>query len=359
MNGCEGPQGPQGEILLDTLVIRDTTVVKDTMIIKDTLVVTSYDTLTIYRDTIVKGDTLLMNTKCQRCHNDGQKLPVKQYEWGLSDHAVGDGFSKAKGKSKCTRCHSGSGFIAQVVEGKAKTEIDTLNMCNINCRTCHKIHTNFDSTDWALSTVAKVALYVNQADTISTMGKGNLCINCHQAIYVNPVDTATSDSIMVTSRFGAHYGPQASILIGTGGCESICDTATKPDSSLYAAAHLTNGCVECHVSMVDGKNHAFEPSNGAVTGAVTAINVDTIRAKVDTLMVEVRDSLIALNIIETNSSAAIGVSLVPGKSGTMFAKPVAGACWNYLMIAEDESHGVHNSFYVMWLLENSLAVLKQ
>lgn len=375
MYGCTGPEGaqgipgPKGELTVDTIYVkRDTVIiVKDTLVVlRDSVFVIKYDTLTIYRDTLVRGDTIMMNTKCQRCHNDAQKVPAKQFQWASTDHAIGPSLAAARGKSNCARCHSGNGFITQTVKGKPKADIDTLNMNNVNCRACHKVHTNFDSTDWALTTIAKVGVTVktaNMSDTIN-MGKANLCINCHQAYVSNIVDTAKTDSVKVTNRFAPHFGMQASMLTGRGGCESICSTATKPADSINAVAKLTNGCLECHVSKLDGKSHFFKPSKAAVAAAAASVNAtatfnaDTIRAKIDTLMVEVRDSLINRNILKKDTTAQIRVAMVPTATGTMFPKKIAGACWNYLYVAEDLSHGVHNYQYALWLLQGSRAALK-
>jgi hypothetical protein len=219
------------------------------------------------------------------------------------------------------------------------------------------VNANFFYSTKLLCVNRITALYVKPADSVN-FGKGNLCINCHQALSINPVDTATADSIKVTSRFGAHYGPQTNILIGIGGCESICTTITKPTDFPNTADHIPDGCVACHVSKVDGQNHIFIPSKRAV-GAVATVNIDSTKAQVDTLLAEVRDSLIARNIIKKDSTTETGVSMVPGTAGAMFSKAVAGACWNYLIIKQDKSHGIHNSPYVLWLLEISRTVLKQ
>jgi hypothetical protein len=154
MYGCTGPAGPVGP---QGLVLKDTvfSIIKDTVVIRD--------------------------TTCGVCHGKGQKLAAKQFEWSTTEHATGKGFVPSLGKSTCARCHTGHGFITQVVNDKAKTETDTLNMSNINCRTCHKIHTKYDTTDWALTDTMKVALYVKTTDSLN-FGKGNLCINCHQAL---------------------------------------------------------------------------------------------------------------------------------------------------------------------------------
>ena len=365
MYGCTGPAGPvgpAGKVLMDTVFISDTSIKKDTLYIRDTTIIRKYDSLfTLYTETLVKFDTILMNPKCRVCHGKDQELVSKQFEWSTTEHATGKGFAGSLGKSSCDRCHSGEGFVTQIVNGKAKTEIDTLNMSNINCRTCHKIHQSYDTTDWALSTIKKAALYVKPADSLD-FGKGNLCVNCHQALSINPIDTmallATTDSIKVTSRFGAHFGPQTNILIGNGGCVFFCDTATKPTAFPNTADKVKDGCVASHVNKLDGENHLFVPSKRAVGAANATINVDTVKAKVDLLLAEVGDSLIARKIIKKDSTAEIGVSLVPGTAGAMFTKTVAGACWNYLIIKQDKSHGVHNSPYVLWLLENSRRVLK-
>lgn len=342
IDSCTGPTGPAGPAGLDGK--------------KDTVTILTKDTLTI-----LKKDTVVMrDSTCRVCHDKGQGLIVaKKFEWSTTEHAVGVGFSAALGKSSCARCHSGHGFVTQVVNGKAKNTTDTLNMSNINCRTCHNIHTKYDTTDWALSDTLKAAILVKPTDSLN-FGKGNLCIQCHQALGTNPIDTLKTDSIKVTNRFfGAHYGTQTNILIGMGGCESICSTTTKPAEYPITAAKVPNGCVACHVSKLNGENHNFMPTKATVGAAVPTINIDTTKAKIDTLLAEVRDSLIARKIIKKDSTAEIGVSMLPPAAGTMFPKKVAGACWNYMIIKQDKSHGIHNFPYVFWLLQNSLAVLKQ
>ena len=117
---------------------------------------------------------------CMACHNDTTAITGKQTAWEESTHGTGEAYGRGT-RSSCTACHSGGGFSAMVAAGLTPDTMDAgdPNPTRQDCRACHQIHTSYTSADWALETIAPVALYAFEGLTYDG-GKGNLCANCHQ-----------------------------------------------------------------------------------------------------------------------------------------------------------------------------------
>lgn len=54
--------------------------------------------------------------------------------------------------------YSSEGFTERIAAGTFEISADIKNPSPINCRTCHKIHKTYTSSDWALTTDAPVIL---------------------------------------------------------------------------------------------------------------------------------------------------------------------------------------------------------
>jgi hypothetical protein len=403
--GCQGPAGPAGKdglTLHDTIHIYDTTIKKDTIIQKDSMIVRTRDTMVINdstiikdtivrRDTTVKYDTLLMNPACAVCHNNGQTLVEKQQEWAKTKHDTGSTWLSEGSNPSCQRCHNGAGYLA-FVNKKPIGATDSLNTPNVSCRTCHMIHTKYDTTDWALTNVAPIVLLSDPTKTVD-FGEGNLCGTCHQS-RTNPttaIDTFTAANIAITNRWGGHHSPVANILGSTGGWETG-DAGASKLSGVMHKAKTTNGCVHCHVSDEGGKNHLFDPTlagnvaacnnaachtgSGAMAIKYTAAagfieGTDSVQVHFMNLMNQVRDTLVSLGALATanedttGKSAAVKTAIAGAKTslgGVSFVsvsvpKAVAGLAFNYSMCLEDKSEGIHNLKYERYLLVSALAAV--
>ncbi|HCR90820.1 MAG TPA: hypothetical protein DIW50_10265 [Prolixibacteraceae bacterium] len=65
-------------------------------------------------------------------------------------------------------------------------------------------------------------------------------------------------------------------------------------------------------------------------------------------MTELKGLLVAKGVITTTGSRKVGT----------FPINVAGAAYNYNLIEEDRSMGVHNPVYIKKILQNSIAAMK-
>ena len=236
------------------------------------------------------NDGVDANATCILCHDHDQVIVAKDREWKTSGHSEGTSFDDAGERETCMLCHNGAGF-KQIVTGHEVTDEILNNVTNINCRTCHNIHTSYDTTDWELSTVKAVKLIIDST-AVTDMGKGNLCAVCHQTRN-NPMIAETGDSVNISNtHWGPHHGSQTNIIMGKGGYE-VAGTVKKANSP--HGAMVTDGCVQCHMST---KNHNLNP---LVTGCNTSgchsdlkdFDYDDVQTDVAALLAEAQDSLVA------------------------------------------------------------------
>ena len=287
------------------------------------------------------GDGGMDADSCKACHDDSSLITSKQTAWAMSGHGTGESYERGN-SSGCSGCHSGEGFSAMVAAGQSPNEVETASdePTRQDCRACHDIHTSYTDTDWSLETTAAVDMFEVEGETYDG-GEGNLCANCHQVrhIFSDSVsadgETATVDS----SHWGAHHGPQSDVMLGIAGA---ADVEGRP-SGHYS---LGDTCVTCHLG--ENNNHTFEPDvedcqtchSGAesldVNGAQTAI-----QDKLDELEVALK----AGGLLDAEGEKVEGT----------YPKAQAAALWDWTMISEDGSLGVHNPDYAMDLLDAGLA----
>jgi hypothetical protein len=285
---------------------------------------------------------------CTECHNDTALISSKRASWQESLHGSGVAFIEEGGNQSCAFCHSGATFSASVAKGLAFNAVESgdANPTHQDCRTCHQIHTTYTSADWALETNAPVTQVVSGLTFDG--GSGNLCANCHQArrYIANFVDKTDATKYTSTSpRFNTHLSVQGDILLGSGGF----GVEGKPGSH-YAMVEDT--CVGCHMGGVETANHRMEPQitkcqechadaeSYDVNGAVT---------KIEERIAELKAALTAKGLL--NAEGAV----VPGT----WDEATATAIWNYEVIEEDASNGVHNPIYINALIDAALAGLGQ
>ena len=281
---------------------------------------------------------------CTDCHNDTSGLTGKQQAWSTSVHGSGTAFAYAGGNPACTGCHSGSGFSAAVAAKVPNTDAQKTALANpsrIDCRACHQIHTTYTKADWKLEKVDPVALIAVKGTTFDG-GMGNLCASCHQQRTAFPA--AVDGKVAVDStHWGGHHGPEAALLSGVGGA----GITGKPASH----AKIENTCVGCHLGGAGpDANHSFMP----VVGTCVKCHADAKSLDVNGEMTNMKAELEAVKAALTAKGLLDpkGV-IVPGKYDTK----LAGALWNYLLVEEDKSDGVHNPAYAKALLDLALTDL--
>ena len=136
------------------------------------------------------------------------------------------------------------------------------------------------------------------------------------------------------------------MLAGIGGAE-IAGTEAYP--SAESSTHFKDAtCVKCHMYQ---QHHTFEPSLDACKechDGITDFDFNGVQTTVTNLMESLKDELTTAGLLSSSGSPVVGT--YPVKQ--------AEALYNYLMIEDDRSEGVHNPKYVEALLRNSIDVFK-
>ncbi len=272
-------------------------------------------------------------------------LTGKVEAWAASVHGSGAAFGHAANNPACTGCHSGSGFSAAIAAGVNNTDAQKSALSNpsrIDCRACHQIHTTYTKADWKLETVAPVKLIASGATYDG--GMGNICANCHQQRTAFPA--AVDGKVKVDStHWGGHHGPETALLLGVGGAN-----VTGTPGPHYK---VTDTCVTCHLGGAGtDANHSFVPVVGTCVqchSTATSLDVNGEQTAMTKQLEEVKTALTTKGLLDKTGT------IVPGDYATGYAS----ALWNYLLVDEDKSLGVHNPVYAKALLDDALTNLSK
>lgn len=302
-------------------------------------------------------------TTCATCHNETTDLDAKKVEFMASAHSMGTYYSRG---GECSGCHSTEGFLARKDFDDISEIYDLAEpqQTPISCKTCHTTHLAYDESDWALTNMDAVSqtIFGSKTPEYDSMDFGdyeesNLCLQCHQARDRGNVPTvASTDSVSLNSHWGPHYGVQGNVLVAKAGVH-IAGDAPYPESPNGHGKLLSNACIDCH--MADG-DHTLAVSYESC--ATCHESSDKAEEMVEDLHEEVHDMLFALGaklselgVMSPTMEEEEIVGYAP-KSGKAEAK-LAKAVYNYMVVYQDHSYGVHNPSYVKALLGNSLASL--
>ena len=91
-------------------------------------------------------------SSCGACHNVSTDILAMKIQYEASVHANGGNFER--NSTSCAPCHTSEGFREVLATGFDVTADVINNPTPPNCRTCHNLHTNYDSSDYALASVA-------------------------------------------------------------------------------------------------------------------------------------------------------------------------------------------------------------
>jgi len=289
---------------------------------------------------------------CFVCHSDSNTtLIAAGGQYSYSVHASGNNIDR--NSSSCSGCHVSDGFIVRTLGGTPGT---VANPTAIHCFTCHQPHTAGN-----LGLRATTALPLMDGTTFD-LGAANICVWCHQARGdVNTYVTTSNDTTNVSStHWGPHHGVQGDMLIGTNGYEYAGYTYTQT-----AHRSVTNdGCKDCHfdetsnyrvgghsfnMTYVDSTD-TFENTAAceACHGGSADFDYNSGQTDTEALLVQLHGMLITANLLDTAGHP------VPR---LVAANDSAGALWNYLIVEEDRSHGVHNKNYIHSLLKSAITFL--
>lgn len=287
---------------------------------------------------------------CFNCHSDQDtELVAAHDQWEHSVH--GSSLNTNRSNTPCNQCHTSEGFTSWVETGTLPANVD--NPTAIHCFTCHAPHSN---GDFRLRVASPQPLLNGvQFD----LGQGNICSACHHAREnVNTYVEGGTVSI-ANNRWGPHHSVQADMLIGSNGYEY--------SGYVYGQTNhrgaTDNGCVDCHMkftrnSKVGGHtwNMRWVDEEGEILntaacgpchGTVSNFDYNGIQTEVTELADSLKTLLVGRGFISAGGSPVAGTR----------TSDEAGAIWNFLLVEEDRSVGVHNPNYIRSLLQSSIDFL--
>ncbi|MBT8308446.1 MAG: NapC/NirT family cytochrome c [Maribacter sp.] len=330
---------------------------------------------------------------CVSCHSSSFREPIiAAYETSFHSKGLTEGaVNYAGARSSCAQCHSDEGFVDYITKGFVnpagyygltepelvlvtndngtpddpsddfeEPELDSRGLpiysnnpvpfvTSVTCTTCHDTHQSFDfendGNDLALRALDPVSLITD--GTVIDYGDGsNTCINCHQPRRTGPTDDGAGMFRVTSTHWGPHHGPQATLLEGIQG---VLIAGMEAYPGVGSAEHRTGStCVSCHMGeTTDGTDglHTMIPSaTSCIACHSNGIPPDTF---LDADMATLAGLLETIGIVEEDHP-------VPGT----YTIQEAEAAWNYLLILEDGSKGVHNPKYAKALIKNSIEVLQ-
>ena len=193
----------------------------------------------------------------------------------------------------------------------------------------------------------------------------------------------------ITDAWGSHYGPQADIVRGTNAYEF-------PGKKYGSSAHkdvINDGCIGCHMNLRPGQagvgleigGHSFriagsdtlnlyacvschrdiQQEPGTTVFAIIAQEDYDQNGKKEPIQIEVKGLLdkfvnsSGTGLLQRTNPPLYGRdgSLMASKSDAVIPVNEVGALYNYRMIVDARSMGIHNTKYVIQVLYDSLQAL--
>lgn len=305
-------------------------------------------------------DGQLTANSCFTCHGEDGYLLAAKGEWENSVHASGNNvdYTNRGGGYDCTKCHDHQGFLEYLATGTLSAPYDQVS--SIHCFTCHSPHERGNLT---LRTAAPVTL--ENGDTFNH-GNGNLCAHCHHSR--EDVDTYVTADVELSSHWGSHHGPQADLLNGSNAY--VFASAGPYGNTDHGSKGNNEGCVRCHMGhppthigyKIGGHSFNMEDEESGLTlvgvcadpachgEAATSFDYANIQTDVEYLLDVLGTLLFNEGIIDDEGEPTDGLVVAD--------IDIAGALWNYVMVHEDRSYGVHNPDYIKDMLEASITYMQ-
>lgn len=281
-----------------------------------------------------------------------QKDPTEaiREEWAKSAHATAtnaDAEDSPAKRDNCIRCHNGKAYAMQI---STADEVDTGKPVGQDCETCHSGHGK---------EVKESGLVQLPAGEVRD-GGGVLCMDCH-----NARNTPDPDK-----RPAPHASAQSDVVMGMNGYQAEGKTYS---SSPHTAAKDT--CLGCHMANLDGHpSHTFKADVEACKSCHQGMdsinrkaqadydgdgNVEGFQEEIDGLLKMLHDAIEAkLNggTFTTGHGQILFQDANQNELDNVPAELYYGA-WNYFLVSNDGSKGIHNPTYAVQLLQQSILML--
>jgi hypothetical protein len=314
------------------------------------------------------GGVNLSTNQCAQCHDTDLVFGDRFYQWNESSHPVTQDASDGHvtDNNTCRACHTGEGFVHGVIKKEPIPVLTQDEYHGITCSACHDPHGSEYPNSLRTANIATLP----NGKVVSEAGTGGLCMNCHHSRVADPESTAVANSR------GAHRGPQADMLQGTG---MVAFGLPVVGNSAHTTI-VEDTCTACHMAesnsqLVGGHTYAMRASTpgGDIINAENACatchtgldstydrtargdydgdgTVEGIQTEVKGLLALIRTGLLNLP----------GTTL--GADGTISVTTAGFAAWNddqkrafynYNFAINDGSYGIHNTSYVVQMLQRS------
>ena len=326
---------------------------------------------------------------CTQCH-DATPNHIKGAEWNNSLHARTTRTPSGPNRAACARCHTPGGF-AQYAATLGTTNTYTTNNANtvyeaMTCQACHDPHDA--SKPHQLRANGNITL--GDGTVVTNAGTGGFCMNCHQSRNGSVTNSIVKYPLLQQtwaggSSFGVHDNPAADMLEGVNGW-----TYGKVIPSSAHRLAVSNTCVACHMQTVASTDPAYLQAGGHTFSMTYTNGAGTTMDKVDVciqchgpitsfdmvkvdyngdgviegVQTEVQHLLDKLSTLLPNSTyqanannyKADGLVKTPS-SQTNWPVKFLEASYNWGLVNNDESKGVHNAAYAVGLLKASIGDL--
>ncbi len=315
----------------------------------------------------------LSGRACAVCH-DGTGEYVRFAQWENSGHILANtsaGGSVATNAS-CVACHTAEGFVELTVRGNGAIDAKYLDRNAVTCSACHDSHDPAHPAQ--LRTVSAVTL-PNQS--VYDRGTGNICANCHNS-RIASADAAVD---LVTGSYrGAHHGPQTDVFLGTSaytwgnpypagqgthygliadGCvpchtakaaepsSTVGDHTFQINNSLTGASTASSACGGCHAGLTTTDRVPLSPQDYDGNGAAEGIQTET-RGILENLKTELLARL--PGVTWDAEEERLSISNADWQNLNLDQR---AALYNFNLISEDKSEGIHNTDYSLAVLQRS------
>jgi hypothetical protein len=324
---------------------------------------------------------------CQSCH-DAPPHHDKGTLWNASMHSTAvwnSSFAKNittttySIATDCMRCHDGQGFI-DFTKGLPTDGSKWISASHtvITCQACHDPHVDVPGTYHLRNEPASSDTLGNGYNYGNFGGLGHICLNCHKARRDNVSYTATGT---VNSQWGPHHNPQGDNILGL----NAAQFGTQPYVSGGHKDAITNACVDCHMASTATTDSLYKYQVGGhstnmhysgLTSIGTTVSYDNTvgctnchgpsktqfnqwQAAMDydgngvaeDIQTEVKGCLNKLyHQFPLNSDTTLNYALI---NTTTLRK----AYWNYQLILNDGSYGMHNAKFAFDVLTKTIAAM--
>jgi formate-dependent nitrite reductase cytochrome c552 subunit len=360
---------------------------------------------TLHTDGILDPERISLSADvCGSCHGEPQRHARFQ-QWEDSGHgsyelAVEEGTS-----ANCAGCHSAQGFMIFLKQLQSGNPLRSIPSGSITwttdtvlpqtCSVCHDPHaqgTTSGEPNTATVRVEDNTPKLPGGFMATGVGRGAICIICHNSRNGGSGTDAflhqDGDPVFgsLTSYSGPHEACQGDVVMGH---NAYFVGSTPSTSSPYRSPHalIADTCATCHMELTPppellsynlaGTNHSFRASLNicsnchAVNQSLGPMLQATVKSTLEALQKSIGDKIISRNtgtpiqevvdlgsrgnvdVIYTGQTTVtnIGLGSIPGLSvSALGTDDLAKALWNFYLIEQDLSFGVHNPDFTFAVL---------